>query len=242
MTTLDLRKADRIGARYKKIVFGYIREAQTLFSSNNTFFNIVDLIKYICLLYYYNPVESSILTDEEIYDFLQLLQKNNKGLHNYEWKLIYKATETDITKKKCIEQIYGKPNLVCLFHDISGNICGGYTLSGWSVDKNETMTTSYHYGCNLSSDSKAFIFSIKSNNGNVYKPTLYSIAPDCINGALRYSSQQFCTFGKNFTLFLEGTFIYCNNTTNFIDCPKDYYLLGKKHGEKIQMIEIFQLE
>eukprot|EP01084_Bolivina_argentea_P053593 98378_1 len=241
--SLDLRKVEKIGLKYKQIVFGYINRAQTLFLSENPYFNIVDLIKHICLLYYYNVFESSILTEKEREDFLELLNKSNKYLDNYEWKLIYSATGDSIKRSICVKEIYGKQNVLCLFHGINGNICGGYSSTGWVMNKHNETETSWSYPNLYSEDSDAFIFSIKSNSiTNTYKPMLFDIQNSATNYALRYSRQQYCVFGRYFTLFLERDYIYCNNNSDFKLYPKNNYLLGGKHGEKIKMIEIFQLQ
>eukprot|EP01084_Bolivina_argentea_P024508 45671_1 len=238
MSNVELHKVARIGQKYKDIVFGYVRKAELLLPSGNPYFNVVDLVKHLCLLYYYCMIESSILTDEQSSDFLELLEKNNKYLGTHEWKLIYRGTMQNTQKYKCVKQVYDKPNLMCIFLGMRGDICGGYTSNGWSMSKHNEINRGHsNY---YSKDSKAFVFSIKSKN--VYKPLILDIKPEETHRALRYSERQYCVFGSGFTLFLETNYIYCNNTTNFESFPNIYHLLGGQHGEKVKMVEIFQLK
>eukprot|EP01084_Bolivina_argentea_P021086 39165_1 len=53
----------------KDVVFGFIRECRLLFPTNEQYYNIVDLIKYWCLLYYFQqPIAIEISrTDKASY-------------------------------------------------------------------------------------------------------------------------------------------------------------------------------
>ena len=52
MATVDLAKLKNIDNKTKNIVFAYIWQCQLLFDKNISYYNIPDLITYICLLYY----------------------------------------------------------------------------------------------------------------------------------------------------------------------------------------------
>ena len=240
---VDLRKVDKIGQKYKDTVFGYISDAQRLFPPDNPYFIIADLIKHLCLLYYYLTFETSILTEQEQEEFFNLLNTNNKFLEQYEWKLIHQISNDrlgerrrcDVDKKQTIDKVYGKPNIVCFFKGVDNNVCGGYTSTGWDKEKATKQI-------GKSFDDKAFIFNIRSSKG--YKPIILNVHPSKAYNALNYTSMQYCIFGSDFALFLEtDDHIYCN-TSNVYDKERKsvtYQLLGGKHGEKYQKIEIFQL-
>ena len=70
----------------KNLVMGYIRSIETSM--------IPDAVKLIILLFYYNTINSSILTDDESDTFLKLCEEKNKlkDLGNYSFKLIYKRS------------------------------------------------------------------------------------------------------------------------------------------------------
>ena len=50
---MDFERAGRISQKHKDIVSGYIKQVQSLFPSENSFFNIIIPIQYIIFLYYY---------------------------------------------------------------------------------------------------------------------------------------------------------------------------------------------
>ena len=49
----ELDKMKQIDPKHKKIVFGFIREAQLLLPQNTAYYNIPILINWICLGYYF---------------------------------------------------------------------------------------------------------------------------------------------------------------------------------------------
>ena len=48
----DLQRFKKINIRHKRAVYGYIREIQSMFPSDISYFNIPDLIKQTCTLFY----------------------------------------------------------------------------------------------------------------------------------------------------------------------------------------------
>ena len=55
MAAFHRDKINSIQERNKKICFGYIHETQQQLPSNNSYYNIPDLIVFLCILYYSNP-------------------------------------------------------------------------------------------------------------------------------------------------------------------------------------------
>ena len=183
--SIDLKKVAIINQKYKDIVFGFTRAAQSVFPGDNPYFNIVDLIKYLCLLYYYNLFDSKILTDKEKDDFFQLLSKNNKDFDDYQWNLLYRASRDGLNRDLFVNKVHGKPNVICFIEIEGGNVCGGYTSTGW------TKGAEYY---THSKDSKAFIFGIRSSKD--YAAMIRNVKKNDKNGeALYYFYDGYCWFG-----------------------------------------------
>ena len=86
---MDLKRVSRIPMKYIDIVNGFVKEAQTALPMNNSYFNIVDLIKHLILLYFYTFIESQLLTHDEIDKLSNLLTSNDKDIVNHAMKLIF---------------------------------------------------------------------------------------------------------------------------------------------------------
>ena len=74
-----LKDVHKISQKSWDIVFGYVGIVQSLFPTANCYFNIVDLIKHLILLYY-DVFESNIVNEEEIEKLKNLLRLHNKEL------------------------------------------------------------------------------------------------------------------------------------------------------------------
>ena len=75
---MHLKRVANIQQEYIDIVLSYIRRIQSLFPvDDNPYYIIAQLIKNLCLLYFHNAIDSSILTWKEESDFIALL-KNKK--------------------------------------------------------------------------------------------------------------------------------------------------------------------
>lgn len=105
---MDLKRVNRIGQKYKDITNGYLKIAQALFHVDNSYFNIVDLIKHIILLYYHHLFESKILSEEEQDKFITFLKTNNKHITNYEWELIYDSTKDGLKADTFVNKVYDR--------------------------------------------------------------------------------------------------------------------------------------
>lgn len=244
--SLNLNLININSHKQRDIVNGYINKIQQqLFPQSMIKY---DFIKYLCFLYFHvvKLFQSKILSDDKDYEsFINLLKYNKKNelidLKRSEWKLLYRASdEGTFDKIICVEKIYNKPSILCLFEGIAGNICGGYTSKGWDAHKPAYRSPNYYDPD--AEDDKAFIFSCKSNIKK-WKPELSNIewkGKALINSAY---FKQYCLFGDNYALFLENDgYIYCNGP-EYVYQPfsNKYQLLGGKHGEKIKEIEIYQI-
>ena len=80
---MNLKHVSRIPQRYKDIARGFARKMQSLFPVGNSYYNIVDLIIHIILLYYHITFDSNLLKDDEKDKLSQLLQRNDKQIPDY---------------------------------------------------------------------------------------------------------------------------------------------------------------
>ena len=156
MESLDLKDVAQIDQQYKNIVYGFIKQVLRLFPSDNPYYNFDGLISSLCLLYYFNKINSKILTIKETSEFLNLLDKENKftELGNFKWNLIYRfsddAFNLDIFRYKC----HGLTDIVAIIRSDTNNVFGGYLSVGWKEWNNHFDHTR---------DENAFLFLIRSS-------------------------------------------------------------------------------
>ena len=227
---LNLRKVAKIGQKYKDIVFGYIHRIQLLFPDDNNYFNIVDLIKFLCLLYYHDSIfESEILTEIEQSDFFELLSQNEKHFQHYEWKLIYKGKRDGLNAAICNNICRHKKNLFCFIHTEGDNVFGGYTSNGWR---------SGHLVFNT--DPESFIFGIRSSKK--YKPIISNIKYSVSMNAMVSYDGYYLWFGSCSVIRCADTgCVYHENPTCYNPLPTNRHFTGGKSSEKLRDIEVFQL-
>merc|ERR1719203_1772021 len=133
MMATEFDKLKKINQKYKDIVFGYIRGQRENTLDDDP---IPDLIRSIILLFYYQSLESSILSDAECDTLMTMCDEQNKfkELGQYSFELIYSSKRDgngiDNFASKCEDQ----QNLLCLIHESKGNVFGGYTKRGWKSD------------------------------------------------------------------------------------------------------------
>ena len=234
MAQADFKKVKNFRQRDKDIVYGFIKEIQCLFPKDDSYYNIHDLIKYLCLLYFHHIIDSKLLTDEEQTMLMKLFRDHDKtGFDELEWKLIYRASEDGLSEKAAKEKYEHKENLMVFYHTENDNIFGGYTSVGWK-HSDET-------GGIYEEDKLAFVFSVRSSK--YYDPILRKVNLGRANRAM-FSR-------KGYYLIFDGI-IYINGTTNTADlynygeyeaCPSRFYFTGGLDIEKakIKDIEVFQL-
>lgn len=233
---MDLRFVEKIDQLNKDIVFGFIRESQLLFPSDNPYFNIVNLIKHICLLYYFRTFDSKILSESEQWEFLDLLSRQNKDL-GVKFNLIYRLSRDGQFKKdEFREKCHDRKNLLCFIHTKDDDIYGGYTSSGWR--KKNCPSGTYI------NDTKTFIFMIRSNqsqyNGNL--PIIWNVKKDKSNLAIGHHDMYCCIFGYDWAIYVrfsdKGSSLHQNG-----ECSYGPITLRPRVSEtKVTEIEIFQAD
>ena len=225
-----------IGHSIKDTVVGYIHRCQSLLPENEAYYQIPELISSIILLFYYNRIESSILTDKESDKLLSLFVEREvfQHLDNYdhEYKLIYSSKEHGDGEKIFKELCHDQPNLLCIIHDTKDNVFGGYTCSGWIG--NEDYKTQR--------DEKAFVFGIRSDRN--YEPAVFKVKDEYKGPTLWTQHGYYLMFGGEnrdvFYVNMDGKSGYTDSSPpDFEPYPHAYYLT--KYPFDIDFIEVFQL-
>eukprot|EP01083_Nonionella_stella_P009952 28475_1 len=66
--SFDLNKIKYVDTRSKRIVFGFICESQTMLDADNPYYNIPDLVKYICFIYYHSREYFTVYGSNIVYE------------------------------------------------------------------------------------------------------------------------------------------------------------------------------
>ena len=227
---LPFERLKRIRPSIKDIVYGYV---------NITHSNITEAIKDVILLFYYQHLESLILTDEECDILSSMFEQANKfkDLGNYSYKKIFNIDKDGDYESLFKEKCHDKSHLLCLIQTVDDDVLGGYTAKGWQGHSENIVHQQ---------DDKAFILNIRSNKN--YEPKIFDINNYC--HALRVQSNFYCQFGGDGTEVFLGTsyfktLLYTSSTTNnYKPYPSNNYLTSGKSGFRgiqISKIEVFQL-
>lgn len=224
----DLKRVSKIGQKYKDIVYGFIHKAQSLYP-NEPYFNIADLIKHLCLLYFHQIMDTKILTDQEQQIFMNLLEKNKKNFDNYIWNLIWRGSEDGLNRASFASKCFDEANLMVFIHTAGDNVFGGFTSKGWKTG-NDLFTA----------DSKAFIFGIRSSKQ--YKPIISNIKKEEAHNAIYSCQGYYILFGQGFTINVsEAGYVHHNDQISYEKLPEYIHLTAGNPSEEVVDIEVFQL-
>ena len=242
---MDLKKVARIPQKYRDLVKGYTRKAQTLFPDDSSYYNIVDLIIHLILLYFYHFIESQLLSEDEKDKLLDLLIQNDKSSFvDSSWKLIFSSYDYGTDMTRFADVVYDKTNIMIIV-EVDGNaIVGAYTKTGW---KKFSQKVSLQYIMEFETDREAFLFYLKSP-GN-YLPFISNVKQDnpSIKCAVGYLQGYWAVFGNGCIFFINNHGDY----TQF-DNPSYSNFEAYNHGHKYLVpenelsdcktkIEVFQI-
>ena len=223
-TKLAFDRIQRINERYKQLVSSFIRTVHDL--------SIPESIALVTLLFYYNILESSILTDEENDKLLYLFDEQNKfqDLGNYSYKLVYKRTRDGVQENDFKDKCHDKKNLLCIIWDQNNNVFGGYTSIGW---KGRSQLDHYV-------DNKAFIFIIRSIKN--YEAKIFN----AIKGkkAIRIQYGYYCMFGSNTEIWMDYKTVGVAPFNDFEPPSNRKSVTGATVYEdcRVKEVEVYQLE
>ena len=231
---MDPNKVNEIPQKYKDTVYGFIKTAQSLFPADNPYFNIVDLIMHIILLYYYHIFDSNILNDTEKETLLRLFKTNGKSIVNHPWTLIMDSKKDGLKYETFREKVHGKQNILLLIEMNEECVIGGYTKTGWDRNLQRGHTA----------DKDAFLFHLKSYESDPWhhkEPYLVNIKQDeeSVSHALGYSEFYYGIFGHFRLFFIEGEDVFINEAfkkdSEWLNTSSTY------HGGLVYY-EVFQID
>ena len=150
----DLKQVKRISQREKDIVYGYIKQIQSIFPYNiNPYYIIVQLIQDLCLLYYRVLIDTQILTNEEKMTLLQMIP--NKSFTK-EWKLLYRRSRDGASRDDFYKKCDKMDKTICIIQTPQNNVFGGYTSLKWYKSTHEQVISV--------TDPTAFVYLIRSKS------------------------------------------------------------------------------
>ena len=212
--------------RVELLVMGWIR----LFIENKVD-NIPIEIKLVCKNFFGTLIDSKILKTNEENSLLMYIEQQTK--QNWNWSLIYRATEHGFKRQNFYDHCEDKSNTVVIIHNEYDQVFGGYTPCPW-IDNKESRDK---YG-----EDKAlttFVFILRSNYSKV--PQISKLKKNKFNKAVCYLDNTAFDFGCNdFYLFREEI---CADTDCCFEWNDDaeYCLSGPEIYTKPTEIEIYQL-
>eukprot|EP01084_Bolivina_argentea_P126552 224058_1 len=127
--------------------------------------NIPLSLKYLIRNYSKKTIDSSMITNKEDLNFMQLLLPKLPTFNGF--KLLYKASQHKYSANKFHELCDGHGPTLCIIQSNFGNIFGGYSSIKWTTIK---------HNC-YNEDENAFLFLIRSTDTSQKCPILF----ECID-------------------------------------------------------------
>ena len=253
MADKKLKQVHVIGQRYKDIVYGFTNIIQSQFPEDDPYFNIIEDIRNLILLYFSKLFLSSMLSEDEEKLLIQLFTKHNKLNENIfgSWNLIFCGSKDGFQRDTFIKKVHDKSKVIIFIKSSAGNIFGGYTEIGW--DKQLALTRKARLNdITYSADKDAFVFSIKSTQNDEPCILMVKQTEDSISEALGYGSHAYGCFGDIWIFYIRFDEELNKNRIR-TQWPSNYKHLEKHHDrdkcffcgtyqdEDIDDIEVFQL-
>ena len=239
---VSLKKVKHIGQRDKDIVYGYLKRAQLILPSDNTYYTIVQLIQDLCLLYFHKIIDTEILSDDEQIKFIEIVHKHlhNKDLND--WKLLFRGTRDGFKGNNFYEKCNKISNTICIIHTPQNNVFGAF--------KSVQIKDKFEYDEEYVKDPEAFVYSVRSNNGSNKNIEVFPVVNDskyAIQYYGDYGYLSFGIFGSAFYFTEHGR--YAPNITGIAsrEACEEYkiglnQLNGRNYTFAPVQIEVFQLQ
>ena len=202
---------------------------------------IIDELQQVIFIFYYNPINSNILNDNERSILLDMITKHRNIQSEY--KLIYRATRDGCTRKAFYNKLQTQKPSLHIIETSDGDVFGAFvSITIPSLARNY----------DLYADDKAFLYTIRSSNNDFMDrkiPRIFPIKKDKINAAVGVQSGFWLMFGTTAgELFLSDQHFISRNGIysgggTYDGIPKDkWYLTSGNDSIKINEIETFILK
>ena len=193
--------------------------------------NIPIEIKLVCKGFFGGLIDSKILEMNEENSLLTYIKQQTK--QDWNWELIYRATEHGFQRHNFYDHCEDKTNTVVIVHNEDDQVFGGYTPCPW-VDNKDSRDK---YGVDRA--LATFVFILRSKYSKV--PQILKLKTNKFNKAVCYYHNTAFDFGCNdFFLYREEICADTNCCFELID-DVDYCLSGTEIYTKPTEIEIYQL-
>ena len=240
---MDLKRVNKINQKHKDIVNGFTNEVQQKLPDDNSYFNIVDMIKHMILLYYYHDqlFETNILTNQEQEELIELFKSNGKLIIDYPWISLYRSKEDGLSRENFVDKVHNKQFILLLIKLGQKCIIGGYTKVGWK-------TKQKHQPYDYTTDENAFLFHLKSEKDD--KPFISNIEKDKISTAIGNHPNFYGCFGDTYLIYFGDDHFHQQHNGSWNSFEKfengsDYITGNTVHAtvyESNVELEVFQVE
>ena len=240
MATISFQKVKKIPQRYKDIVYGWIKDIQSIFPCDNPYFTIVQLVQDLCLLYFSAIIDTQILTDNEQMILYDMVNKQLNNKYHSEWVLLFRASRDGFKRDEFYSKCDNKKNVICVTHSEQNNVFGGYTSVNLAKSRLPFNDTIYE------DDPSAFIYRVRLNG--LLKAEIFPVQNNGEDAIQHYASG-YLSFGRvGNALYFEHE--YAENCdvegwANWRDSKQYGLKKGQLNGE-IRFIpkdiEVFQLQ
>ena len=189
-------------------------------------------------------MDTKILDDNDIKQFMNLLQRNGKrNFDNFGWRLLYGySRDGHFDDESFVKSKYeNKPNIIYFIRTKGNNVFGGYSAKGWKITDykiNSLCVRNIVYN----EDQDAFIFGIRLNNG--YGLMISNVIPSMSRCATMSDMYDYLCMGKNVPTIgvSKKGHVYHNDPVDvYQGFPTKMHLLAGKYVEDIVDLEIFEL-
>ena len=208
----------------------------------NSLHQIPEPIYFVIILFYWNSLNSKILTDNESNTLFDMIEKNEKlkhfgRFHSISYQLIFQSYKAGKNEKKFKSICHNKKNLLCIIHTKRNNVFGGFTANGW-IDADHHRSNYW----NAIQDDKAFLFSIRSSLS--YPPAIYNVKKP--QNALQITSGFYCCFGSDLLVYIydsdpeDKVAVYSMDSYEWFD--NKVFRGDRDDSDIVQAIEVFQLQ
>ena len=202
MATFDYKLIKRTSQRDKDIVYGFMKQMQSMFTEiDNPYYTIVQLIQDLCLLYFHQTIDTNILTDDEQHKLIEMVNHHTNNKYDGEWRLLFRSTRDGLKRDDFYSKCDGINNSICVIQTKENNVFGGFTSLYWDKSKCK------NYPMDHEDDPSAFIYIIRSQKG--YKPEIIGVKN---NGrrAVQHYTKGYLSFGEAGSAFYIDQ--YANDT------------------------------
>ena len=199
-------------------------------------------IKLVCNAFLGALIDSKIMTMDEEELLLKFIKEQTKR-DNWNWTLLYRATEHGFEKDAFYQKCRDKGNTVIMVENsLKNQVFGGYTPCEWKYDNDRAKDAS---GATFGPDPTltSFLFMLRSSDSISYEPRVFKLKKDKKDKAVSYRNNTAFDFGCNdwYYYLKEMEFYRMNCCYEWYDDYDITWNWNKDYSHPNE-IEIYQLQ